>query len=51
MYNECFPQMSKTLQKDISFPHKVQMVQAKMNSHLNITAYNLIFPSNIKYKN
>ena len=33
---------NKTLQKDISFSHKVQMVQAKMNSYLNIPAYSLI---------
>ena len=43
--------MSKTLQKDISFSHKVQMVQAKMNSYLNIPVYSLISPSNIKYEN
>ena len=41
--------MSKTLQKDIS--HKVQMVQAKMNSYLKIPVYSLISPSNIKYEN
>ena len=48
MYNECFSHMSKTLQKDISFSHKVQMVLAKMNSYLNIPVYILISPSNIK---
>ena len=42
MYNEWFSHMSKTLQKDISFSLKVQMVQAKMNSYLNLTVYNLI---------
>ena len=41
---------SKTLQKDISFSHKVQMVQTKMNSYLNIPAYSLISPSNMKMK-
>ena len=51
MYNECFSHMSKTLQKDISFPHKVQMVQAKMNLYLNIPVYRLISPSNIKDEN
>ena len=49
MYHECFSHMSKTLQKDIS--HKVQMVQAKMNSYLKIPVYSLISPSNIKYEN
>ena len=51
MYNDCFSHMSKTLQKDISFSHKVQMVQAKMNLYLNIPVYNLISPSNKKYEN
>ena len=36
MYNEWFLHMSKTLQKDISFSPKVQMVQVKMNSYLNL---------------
>ena len=51
MYNECFSHMSKTLQKDISFSHKVQLVQAKMNSHLNMPVYSLISLLNIKYEN
>ena len=33
------------------FFHKVQMLQAKMNSYLNIPVYSLISPSNIKYEN
>ena len=32
MYNERFSHMSKTLQKDMSFSHKIQRVQTKMNS-------------------
>ena len=51
MYNECLLHMSKTLQKDISFSHKVRMVQAKMNSDLNIPVYSFISPSNIKVEN
>ena len=51
MHNECFSHMSKMLQKDLSFCHKVQMVQAKMNSHLNIPIYSLISLLNIKYEN
>ena len=43
MYNECFSHMSKALQKD--------KMQEKMNSYLNISVYNLISPSNIKYEN
>ena len=50
MYNECFSHMSKTLRKDISFSHKVQMMRAKTNSCPNIPVYSLIFPSNIKDK-
>ena len=38
-------------ERDISFSHKVQMVQVKMNLHLNIPVYSLISPSNIKYEN
>ena len=51
MHNECFSHMSKTLHKDISLSHKVQMVQAEMNSYLNIPVYSLIFLSDIKYEN
>ena len=51
MYNECFSDMSNTLQKDVSFSHKVQMVQAKMNLYLNILVYRVISPSNIKGEN
>ena len=36
MYNEWFSHMGKTLQKDISFSLKVQMVQAKNNLYLNL---------------
>ena len=43
MYNEWFSHMSKTIQKDISFSLKVQMVQAKMDSYFNLPVYNLIF--------
>ena len=42
MYNEWFSHMSKTIQKDISFSLKVQMVQAKMNLYLSLPIYNLI---------
>ena len=34
--------MSKTLQKDTSCSLKVQMVQVKMNSYLNLPVYDLI---------
>ena len=51
MYNDYFSHMSKTLQKDISFPHKIQMVQAKVNSYLDIPVHSLISLSNIKYEN
>ena len=51
MFNECFSHMSKMLQKDISFCHKVQMVQAKMTSYLNVPIYSLISLLNIKYEN
>ena len=37
--------------KDVSFSHKVQMVQTKINSYLHISAYRLTFPSNIKHEN
>ena len=43
--------MSKTLQKDVSFSHKIQMVQAKMNVHLKMLVYSLISLSNIKDEN
>ena len=44
--------MSKTLQKDISFSYKAQMVQIKMNFCLNVpTAYSLISPSNVMDEN
>ena len=42
MYNEWFSHMSKTIQKDISFSLKVQMVQAKMNLYFNLLVYSLI---------
>ena len=42
MYNEWFSRMSKTLQKDISFSHKFQIVQAKMKSRLNSPVSSLI---------
>ena len=42
MYNEWFLHMSKTIQKDISFSLKVQMVQAKMNLYFNLLVYSLI---------
>ena len=42
MYNEWFSHMSKTIQKDISFSLKVQMVQAKMNLYLSLPIYSLI---------
>ena len=43
--------MSKTLQKDISFSHMIQMVPAKMNSYLNVPVYCLISWSNVKDQN
>ena len=53
MYNECFSHMSKTLQKDSNGAgsHNAQMVLTKMNAYLNIPAYSLISPSNIKSEN
>ena len=42
MYNKWFSHMSKTLQKDISFSLKVQIVYAKMNSYFNLLVYSLI---------
>ena len=38
MYNEWFLHMRKTIQKDISFSLKVQMVQAKMNLLFQFTS-------------
>ena len=43
--------MSKTLQKDVSFSHKIQMVQVKMNLYLNFPLYSLISLSIIKDEN
>ena len=43
--------MSKTLQEDITFSGKAKMVQAKMNSYLNIPVYSLISSTNVKYGN
>ena len=43
--------MSKMLQKDIYFSRKFQIVQAKINSYLNIPVYSLISPSDMKYEN
>ena len=51
MYNECFSHMSKTLKKDISFSHKVPMLQAKMNLYLSAPVCTLISLSNIKDEN
>ena len=51
MYNECFSHMSKALQKDIFFSQEVQMVQAKMNSYVNIPVYSLVSLRNIKDEN
>ena len=42
MYNEWFSHMNETLQNDISFFIKVQMVQAKINLYLNFPVYILI---------
>ena len=42
MCNEWLSHMSKTLQKDISFSPKVQMVQEKMNSYISLPVYSLI---------
>ena len=42
MYNEWLLHMSKTIQKDIYFSLKVQMMQAKMNSYYNLLVYSLI---------
>ena len=36
---------------DISFSHKVQIVNAKMNLYLSIPVYSHISPSNVKYEN
>ena len=35
--------MSKTIQKDISFSLKVQVMLAKMNSHLSLEIYLISF--------
>ena len=43
--------MNKSLQNDISFSLKVQMVQEKMNLHLSLTIYSLISTENIKDEN
>ena len=43
--------MSKTLQEDTTFSGKAKMVQAKMNSYLNIPVYSLISSTNVKYGN
>ena len=43
--------MSKTLQKDVSFSHKIQMVQVKMNSYLNLHVYSPISRSIMKDEN
>ena len=43
--------MSKTLQKDVSFSHKIQMVQVKINLYLNLPVYSLISRSVIKDEN
>ena len=45
MHNEFYYCMRK---EDISFSHKVQMLQAKKNLHLNIPVYSLISPSSVK---
>ena len=42
MYNEWFSHMNKSLQNDIYFSLKVQMVQAKMNLYLSLAVYSLI---------
>ena len=36
---------------DISFSHKVQIVNAKMNLYLSVPVYSHISPSNVKYEN
>ena len=46
MYNEWFSHLSKTLQKDLFFLPKIQMVQAKMNC---ILIY--LFTASFAYKN
>ena len=51
MYDECFLHMSKTLQEDVYFSQKVQLVQVKMNLYLIIPVYSLISLSNIKDEN
>ena len=43
--------MSKTLQKGITFSGKAKMVQAEMNSYLNIPVCSLISSTNVKYGN
>ena len=48
MYNECFLYISKTLEKDISFSHKVQMVQAKSEYVSQYTCFQPQFY--VKYK-
>ena len=48
MCNEWFSHMNKSLQNNISFSLKVQMVQAKMNLYLSLPIGNLIFY--VRYK-
>ena len=51
IHNELFSYMSRTLQKDITFPAKVQMVLAKINLYLNLPVYSLISTKNINNEN
>ena len=42
MYNEWFSHMNESVQNNISFFLKIQMVQAKMNLYLSLPIYSLI---------
>ena len=41
MYKEWFSHMNKSLQNDISFSLKVQMMQAKINLYPNLLIYSI----------
>ena len=43
--------MNKSLQNDISFSLKIQMVQAKINFYLTLPVYHLSSTKNIKDEN
>ena len=48
MYTEWFSHINMTLQSDISFSLKVQMMHAKTNSYLSLPIYSFISMQNVK---